>query len=147
MGATQPLTNTDHELAREGTPHRRFINDHSAKRVIVRSGGSFAGRHANSRRAYAHGIPRRERDGERTAARRRFRATQGVTPKSAPAPLHQHACQGCDHRYDCERTDCAKISYGTCSACHKPHIHRRHGLTADSEEQGPSAPAGQRNEH
>lgn len=130
MGATRALTNVDRELARVGTPHRRFINDHGARYWVVRSGGSFAGRHADSRRAYAHGIPRREGDGERTAARRRFRAAQGVTPKSAPAPLHMHACEGCGHRYHCERTDCTEISYGTCSACRTRHMHHRRALDA-----------------
>ena len=144
MVATRPLTNADRKLAREGTPHRLFINDYSAKRYIVRSSGSFAGHAADSRRAYAHGVPRRERDAERTAARRRFRATQGVTPKIASAPLHQHACEGCGYRHHCERTDCAKVSYGTCSACRMPHMHHRHGLAADSEgRRGSSAPTGQ----
>ena len=115
-------------LIAKGTPHRHIIND-GGKRWIVRSGGSSAGRHAESRRAYAHMPSHSERmggRGGRAFARQPFR----VVPMSLRAPVHLHECQGCSHRRRCTRTDCAEIGYGTCSACRKPHMHHRHAFDA-----------------
>ena len=125
MEATSALTDTDRLLGRKGIPHRRFLNNHSREHWVVRTSGSLAGRLADSRRACAHGIPRRERQGGQKVVRRQFR----VDYASLQAPLHEHQCGGCEHRRHCTRTDCAEVSYGTCSACRTPHMHHRHSLS------------------